>query len=345
MALNAASHNIRTPIASMLMGRPDCKLTFRPAGEKTGPVTGQPPPVSDESSRDILHAANNDATGQSAPGKDGGDKDAGKKVKSEKELAKERAKAEKMKKFAEKKAKQDAAAAAAKPKENKKKAEVKKEQPVYVEETPKGQKKLLKSLDDDFHKAYNPKVVESAWADWWEKEGFFQPEFGPDGKVKPEGYFVIPIPPPNVTGALHCGHALATALQDTLIRWNRMKGLTVLYLPGCDHAGISTQSVVENMLWRREKKTRHDLGRQALVERIWEWKGEYHARIKTVLHRLAGSFDWTREAFVGSLLSIFHKRVLIAVQKRPWTRISAPLSQKRSSSFMKKVTSTARIVS
>jgi valyl-tRNA synthetase len=76
-----------------------------------------------------------------------------------------------------------------------------------------------------------------------------------------------------------------------------MKGLTTLYLPGCDHAGISTQSVVENMLWRREKKTRHDLGREALVERIWTWKDDYHNRIRTVLDRMGGSFDWTREAF------------------------------------------------
>ena len=128
------------------------------------------------------------------------------------------------------------------------------------------------------------------------KRDFFKPEFI-DGKVKPEGYYVIPIPPPNVTGRLHIGHALATALQDLLIRWARMKNLTVLYLPGCDHAGISTQSVVENMLWRREKKTRHDLGRTAMVERIWQWKGEYHQNIRTVLRRLGGSLDWTREAF------------------------------------------------
>ncbi|KAF2674470.1 valyl-tRNA synthetase [Microthyrium microscopicum] len=133
--------------------------------------------------------------------------------------------------------------------------------------------------------------------DYWKKEGFFEPKFDTNGEVSKEGYFVIPIPPPNVTGALHCGHALATALQDCLIRWNRMRGLTTLYVPGCDHAGISTQSVVENILWRREKKTRHDLGRPALVERIWAWKDDYHNRIRNVLDRLGGSFDWSREAF------------------------------------------------
>jgi valyl-tRNA synthetase len=102
---------------------------------------------------------------------------------------------------------------------------------------------------------------------------------------------------PNVTGKLHCGHALATALQDVMIRWHRQKGYTTLFLPGCDHAGISTQSVVENMLWRREKKTRHDLGRPAFVERTMEWKEEYHGSIVSVLKRMGGSFDWTREAF------------------------------------------------
>lgn len=146
-------------------------------------------------------------------------------------------------------------------------------------------------------KAYIPGVVESAWYAWWEKEGFFEPKFGSDKKVKKEGYFVIPEPPPNVTGALHMGHALPNALQDTLIRWNRMRGLTTLWLPGCDHAGISTQSVVEKMLWRRRKQTRHDLGRQKMVDLIWDWKEEYHQKINGVLKRMGGSFDWTREAF------------------------------------------------
>ena len=93
------------------------------------------------------------------------------------------------------------------------------------------------------------------------------------------------------------GHALPNALQDTLIRWNRMHGKTTLWLPGCDHAGISTQSVVENMLWRRQGKTRHDVGRAKLTEIIWDWKEEYHGNINRVLKRMGGSFDWTREAF------------------------------------------------
>jgi valyl-tRNA synthetase len=153
------------------------------------------------------------------------------------------------------------------------------------------------SFDDPQYKAYNPIAVESAWYSWWEKEGFFQPEFTADGDIKPEGSFVIVEPPPNVTGNLHVGHALANALQDLMIRWNRMQGKTTLWLPGCDHAGISTQSVVENTLWRREKKTRHDLGRKKFVETVWEWKEEYHTKINTVLRNTGCSFDWTREAF------------------------------------------------
>ena len=93
------------------------------------------------------------------------------------------------------------------------------------------------------------------------------------------------------------GHALPNALQDAMIRWNRMRGLTTLWLPGCDHAGISTQAVVEKMIMRKEGKTRHDLGRTALVEKIWEWKDTYQKNINMALKRMGGSFDWTREAF------------------------------------------------
>jgi len=156
---------------------------------------------------------------------------------------------------------------------------------------------VLHSLDDPFHKAYIPKVVESGWYSWWENEGFFKPDLGPDGKVKKEGSFVIPEPPPNVTGSLHMGHALPNALQDTLIRWNRMRGLSTLWVPGCDHASISTQSVVEKMLWRREQKTRHDLGRRKFLETTHEWKEEYHQKINTTIKRMGGSLDWSREAF------------------------------------------------
>ncbi|KAH8878989.1 hypothetical protein GQ53DRAFT_834536 [Thozetella sp. PMI_491] len=213
----------------------------------------------------------------------------------DKKAEKERQKAEKAAKLLAKKAKADAIAAnVSKKAAEKKKAEV---LPAYVEKTPAGEKKILGDLEAPHHSAYHPAAVESAWNAWWEKEGFFQPKFTPEGTKLAPGSFVIPIPPPNVTGALHCGHALGTALQDLLIRWHRMRGFSTLFLPGCDHASISTQSVIENMLWRRERTTRHDLGREKFLERALEWKEEYHTKINKVLRRLGGSFDWTREAF------------------------------------------------
>ncbi|KAJ5677509.1 Valine--tRNA ligase [Penicillium maclennaniae] len=203
------------------------------------------------------------------------DASGGPKVKSEKELERERKKAEKAKKFAEKQAKQASKPAAA----------------------PKAEKKAPKVEKDKTADAYDPKVIEAGRLEWWEERDLFKPEWGPDGHVKPEGSFVIPIPPPNVTGSLHMGHALTNALQDTMIRWQRMKGKTTLWLPGMDHAGISTQSVVEKQLWKKEKKTRHDIGRPAMIKMIWDWKDVYHANIKNALRRVGGSFDWSREAF------------------------------------------------
>jgi valyl-tRNA synthetase len=195
-------------------------------------------------------------------------------------VEKERQKAEKLAKFQAKQAKQKqaqpAAAATAAPGEAKKKEKVKKQTTVD---------------------AYEPKKIEDGRYDWWESRGYFKPEFTKDGKIKPEGKFVIPIPPPNVTGALHMGHALTNALQDTMIRHARMKGKTTAWVPGMDHAGISTQSVVEKMLWKTEGKTRHDLGREAMVEKIWQWKDKYHANITNQLKKLGGSMDWSREAF------------------------------------------------
>ncbi|KAK7701876.1 Valine--tRNA ligase, mitochondrial [Diaporthe eres] len=186
---------------------------------------------------------------------------------------KERQRAEKAKKLADKQLKQQAAAAAAASKGPKTTSQTT-TLPKYVDSTPEGSKKVLGSLDSPHHKAYIPAVVESAWDSWWTKQGFFEPQFTQDGDNMPAGSFVITIPPPNVTGALHCGHALGTALQDLLIRWQRMRGFTTLYLPGCDHASISTQTVVEKMLWKKEKRTRHDLGRDKFVQKALEWKNE-----------------------------------------------------------------------
>ncbi|KAG7884294.1 hypothetical protein KL938_002166 [Ogataea parapolymorpha] len=223
--------------------------------------------------------------------------------KSAKELEKERKKAEKMAKFLAKQAKQQELAKNAAKNQEKKKKETKKEAeptPEFVDKTLPGEKKILVSLEDKSFSAYNPKAVESSWYQWWIKQGYFEPEFTEDGEIKPEGLFCIPAPPPNVTGALHIGHALTVAIQDSLIRYNRMKGKTVLFLPGFDHAGIATQSVVEKNLWAKEKITRHDLGREAFVEKVWDWKEIYHRKIKSQFQMMGASYDWTREAFTLS---------------------------------------------
>lgn len=276
-----------------------------PIGATEGPSKvgeGAPPPVPKDV-KEAVTAGQADGTGVHAAGQDATTAPAETKVKSAKELERERKKAEKNAKFAEKqKAKaeqqaQQAAQAASKPKKEKAPKPVEEPLAEYVEDTPVGEKKRLKSLDDPHFKAYNPVAVESAWYEWWEKEGFFKPEFKADGTVKEEGAFTIVIPPPNVTGALHMGHALGNSLQDTMIRWARMHGKTTLWLPGCDHAGIATQSVVEKRLKKIEGKTRHDLGRKDFIDLVWKWKDEYHAKINKAQRKMGGSTDWSREAF------------------------------------------------
>lgn len=128
--------------------------------------------------------------------------------------------------------------------------------------------------------------------EWWDTEGLFHSE--PDPNRQP---YTIVIPPPNVTGALHLGHALNNSLQDIICRFKRMQGFNVLWMPGTDHAGIATQAVVEKRLREEEGKTRHDLGRQKLVERIWQWKEQYEARILGQLKQLGSSCDWQRTRF------------------------------------------------
>ncbi|KAL4713205.1 hypothetical protein ACJJTC_002951 [Scirpophaga incertulas] len=113
----------------------------------------------------------------------------------------------------------------------------------------------------------------------------------------PKGKFVMVIPPPNVTGTLHLGHALTNAVEDALTRWHRMNGRITLWNPGCDHAGIATQVVVEKKLWREENKTRHDLGREEFIKRVWDWKNEKGGRIYEQLRSLGSSYDWSRARF------------------------------------------------
>ncbi len=138
---------------------------------------------------------------------------------------------------------------------------------------------------------YNSKEVENKWYSLWESSGFFAPQIDP--KQKP---FTIVIPPPNVTGILHMGHALNNTIQDILIRWKRMQGVPTLWVPGVDHAGIATQNVVEKKL-AKEKKTRHSLGRENFVKEVWRWKEEYGSTIVKQLRRLGASSDWSRERF------------------------------------------------
>ncbi|MGM9985157.1 MAG: valine--tRNA ligase [Fibrobacter intestinalis] len=137
---------------------------------------------------------------------------------------------------------------------------------------------------------YNSSEVEARWHKAWAEKN----SFAPSGKGEP---FSVVIPPPNVTGALHLGHALNDTLQDILVRYRRKTGRDTLWIPGTDHAGIATQAVVEKRLFQDEHKTRHDIGREALVERIWKWKDEYEARITKQLKSLGVSCDWSRQRF------------------------------------------------
>ena len=144
----------------------------------------------------------------------------------------------------------------------------------------------------DLPKAYDPQEAQSRWYAYWLEKGCFHADPSSD---KPP--YSIVIPPPNVTGALHLGHALNNTLQDILIRWRRMQGYEALWMPGTDHAGIATQAVVETRLRKEEGKSRHDVGREGLVERIWAWKDEYEQRILSQLRLMGCSCDWARTAF------------------------------------------------
>jgi valyl-tRNA synthetase len=139
---------------------------------------------------------------------------------------------------------------------------------------------------------YDHEAAQKRWYPFWEERGYFHAEAD-----DPRPPFTIVIPPPNVTGALHLGHALNNTLQDILIRMKRMQGFNTLWMPGTDHAGIATQAVVERRLFEEEKKTRHDLGREGLVARIWKWKDQYEARILSQLKQMGCSCDWARTQF------------------------------------------------
>ncbi|XP_023604350.1 valine--tRNA ligase, mitochondrial isoform X5 [Myotis lucifugus] len=123
--------------------------------------------------------------------------------------------------------------------------------------------------------AYSPRYVEAAWYPWWVREGFFKPEYQTRLPQSTGETFSMCIPPPNVTGSLHVGHALTVAIQDALVRWHRMRGDCVLWVPGSDHAGIATQAVVEKQLWKERGLRRHELGREDFLREVWKWKEDF----------------------------------------------------------------------
>ncbi|XP_035683587.1 valine--tRNA ligase-like isoform X1 [Branchiostoma floridae] len=215
--------------------------------------------------------------------------------KTEAQLKKEAKQKAKMEKF---KAKQEKMAAQKGEKKSEEKKEKKKEKEVvtYDIPTPHGEKKDVAS---EMPNAYSPRYVEAAWYPWWEKQGFFKPEYGRKSLTEPnpKGQFVMVIPPPNVTGSLHLGHALTNAIEDSITRWHRMKGKTTLWNPGCDHAGIATQVIVEKKLQREEGLSRHDIGREKFVEKVWKWKNEKGGRIYEQQRLMGISVDWDRAAF------------------------------------------------
>ncbi len=142
----------------------------------------------------------------------------------------------------------------------------------------------------ELDKTYNPETAEAPWYSQWESKGYFKPN------LQGKNAYAIVIPPPNVTGSLHMGHALNATLQDILIRWHRMQGDKTVWVPGTDHGGIATQNVVEKML-RSEHKTRYDLGREKFLERMWQWRKESGNTILMQLRRLGASLDWSRTRF------------------------------------------------
>lgn len=143
----------------------------------------------------------------------------------------------------------------------------------------------------EIEKNYDPTPIEDKWYSWWLKTGLFHAEVDPSKEA-----FSIVIPPPNVTGSLHIGHAFNNTFQDIICRYKRMAGYNVLWLPGTDHAGIATQNVVERSL-AKEGISRHDLGREEFVKKVWEWKEEYGNRIIEQMKKLGNSCDWDRERF------------------------------------------------
>ncbi|SFN36021.1 valine--tRNA ligase [Xenorhabdus japonica] len=157
-----------------------------------------------------------------------------------------------------------------------------------MEKTPANQTQSEPSLD----KTYNPTEIEQPLYSHWEQSGYFKP----NGDTSRESFCIV-IPPPNVTGSLHMGHAFQQTIIDTMVRYQRMQGKNTLWQAGTDHAGIATQMVVERKIAAEEGKTRHDYGREAFIDKIWQWKAESGGNISNQMRRLGNSVDWERERF------------------------------------------------
>ncbi|XP_058410832.1 valine--tRNA ligase, mitochondrial isoform X1 [Diceros bicornis minor] len=165
---------------------------------------------------------------------------------------------------------------------------------LYEIPTEPGEKK---DVSQPLPPTYSPRYVEAAWYPWWVREGFFKPEYQTQLPQTTGETFSMCIPPPNVTGSLHIGHALTVAIQDALVRWHRMRGDQVLWVPGSDHAGIATQAVVEKQLWKERGVRRHELSREEFLREVWKWKDEKGGEICEQLRALGASLDWDRECF------------------------------------------------
>ncbi|MCU0238859.1 MAG: valine--tRNA ligase, partial [Pyrinomonadaceae bacterium] len=168
----------------------------------------------------------------------------------------------------------------------------------------------------ELEKAYNPKAAEESHYQRWEKLGFFSPEINKNADAKP---YSIVIPPPNVTGSLHMGHALQHTLMDVLTRWKRMQGFKTLWLPGTDHAGISVQRKVVEQLRRQDNKLPQDIGREEFLKRCWTWKEEYGNTITEQMRREGASVDWTRQRFtMDESLSKAVREVFCTLYEEGW---------------------------
>src|SRR5271165_317930 len=169
-------------------------------------------------------------------------------------------------------------------------------------------------MSHDLPKAYDPTAIEDHWAEYWVRERLFeQPS---SGAASDAPVFTILLPPPNVTGRLHMGHMLNQTEMDILTRWHRMLGDRTLWVPGTDHAGIATQMMVERQL-ASEGKTRQALGREAFIERVWQWKCHYGGAILEQMKRLGASVDWSREYFtMDEHLSVAVKEAFVRLYEQ-----------------------------